>query len=344
MFHRGNAVRFRVLRGFTLVELLVVIAIIGVLVALLLPAVQAAREAARRAQCANNLKQIGLAMHNYHDVFKTLPTGYTNDYGRAINMGGQTYAHHTDSPPNTLRASWAWSAYVAPFLELSAQHDVLGVTRRHAALAMTEPTVREVLQTRVPTLRCPSDDGPILNACGNSHRQPRDVNDVTVQVATSNYVGVNHGHATLNIINDQRDCTGVLFVDSGINFRDVLDGTSNVLMVGERAYRTNHVRCQRRQDNCAAIVFVAGATDPMNHMNRGPGSALGVPGNGINWPSPNSDCGNLWEAKSGFYSHHPGGAMFVFVDGSVRFITENLDLTTFRRLADRQDGNPVTLP
>lgn len=327
-------------RGFTLVELLVVIAIIGVLVALLLPAVQAAREAARRAQCANNLKQIGLAMHNYHDTLKTLPTGYTNDWGMARNFRGQQYAHHTTSPPIRYRASWSWSAYLAPYMELSTQHDVLGVTRRHAALALTDPAVQRVLETPISTLRCPSDDGPRLNTSGD--RRPSDMNDVQHHVALTNYVGVSHGRSTLNIENDQRNCTGVLFVDSEINFRDVSDGTSNVLMAGERGWHSFHARCNRRQINGAAIAFVVAATSEMAHPNRGDAAAVGVAGNGINFPCAIDDCTNLWNVKSGFYSHHPGGAMFVFVDGSVQFLSETLDLTTFRRLADRQDGNPVT--
>jgi prepilin-type N-terminal cleavage/methylation domain-containing protein/prepilin-type processing-associated H-X9-DG protein len=327
-------------KGFTLVELLVVIAIIGVLVALLLPAVQAAREAARRSQCANNLKQIGLAMHNYHDTLKTLPTGYTNDWGLAQDFRGQNYAHHTTSPPVRYRASWSWSAYVAPYMELSAQHDLLGVTRRHAALALADPAVQQLLRNPVSVLRCPSDDGPRLNTSGD--RRPADVNDVRHDVALTNYVGVSHGRGTLDIDNRQNNCTGVLFVDSEINFRDVSDGTSNVLMAGERAWETYHARCSRRQANGAAIPFVIATSNLLNHANRGDSAAVGVAGNGINFPCAVEDCTNLWNVKSGFYSRHPGGAMFVFVDGSVQFLSETLDLTTFRRLADRRDGNPVS--
>ncbi len=113
-------------------------------------------------------------------------------------------------------------------------------------------------------------------------------------------------------------------------------------MVGERGWHSQHARCSTRQMNGAAIPFLAVASDQFAHPNRGDACAVGVAGNGINFPCAVADCNNLWNVKSGFYSNHPGGAMFVFVDGSVHFLSETINLTTFRRLADRRDGNPVS--
>lgn len=225
-------------RGFTLVELLVVIAIIGILVALLLPAIQAAREAARRTQCGNNLKQIGVAMHNYNDTFKTLPMGFTNDYGLAVNYLGQNYSHH--GGPSRWYASWAWSAYVAPFMELGAQHQTLNVTGTWAARSLTSAESQNVLASPVPALRCPSDTGKDPHNSGEY--QPMDSAGTRRYAATANYAGVCDDNSA-NIDNDQRNCSGVLFVDSDVKFRDVVDGTSAVLMVGERCRYRQHMRC-----------------------------------------------------------------------------------------------------
>ncbi len=327
-------------RGFTLVELLVVIAIIGILVALLLPAIQAAREAARRTQCNNNLKQIGVAMHNYHDTFKTLPPGFTNDFGLAQNYQGQNYSHH--GGPSRYYASWAWSAYIAPFVELSSQHEILDVDGKFAAESLLNADARDVLSTPVESFRCPSDTAKDLNTAGGEYR-PAASDGTRYNAASSSYAGVCDDNSA-NIDNRQNNCSGVLFVDSNVNFRDVLDGTSSVLMVGERCRQRNHARCSRMQNCGGAIMYVVGASNQLSHSNRSTCGALGSARNGINWDSTVSDCNNLWNAKSSFHSLHPGGAQFVLVDGSAHFISQDVNLTTFRRLAHRQDGNVAQVP
>lgn len=152
-------------RAFTLVELLVVIAIIGILVGLLLPAVQAAREAARRMQCSNNLKQLGLAHHNYHDAFKTFPPGAIN--GRF----GQS------------RAVWAWCAQLLPFIEQTNLFNSLGVSGTEAAVSLQANP--QLFRQRLSFLRCPSDSGPEWNE--HSFNSVLDSNGTAVLVGERPY-------------------------------------------------------------------------------------------------------------------------------------------------------------
>ncbi len=210
-----SASESRKLRGFTLVELLVVIAIIGILIALLLPAVQAAREAARRSQCSNNLKQIGLALHNYHDTMNVFPPG-------SINGNNEL----------------GWTVFILPYIEQSALYDQVNFnqaargnidstearTRIETYLcpSATQITGRES-QVRRPiasgaryaaasryrsALRCPSDNGP--NSIRTANTEWRNLNDTLDTVALASYAGVADEN-TINIDNDQRNCSGVLF-------------------------------------------------------------------------------------------------------------------------------------
>ena len=193
--------------GFTLIELLVVIAIITILVSLLLPGVQQSREAARRTQCANHLKQIGIALHNYHGSHSTFPPGWVDQ--------NQGYV-----------ANWGWLAYLLPQLEQSALYSGLSVGELSLGQALTIPEHQQRMKTVLPLFRCPSDSGPDLN-----NITPLISDDLrAVDVATANYVGSNGGGNW----SEGDELLGVFGRNSNIEFRDITDGTSNTIVVGER--------------------------------------------------------------------------------------------------------------
>ncbi|MCA9122998.1 MAG: DUF1559 domain-containing protein [Planctomycetaceae bacterium] len=202
-------------KAFTLVELLVVIAIIGILVALLLPAVQAAREAARRMSCNNNMKQVALALHNYHDSFNALPMGWIG-----LNGGtGRTLLSEGDP-------GWGWAAQVLPFIEQTTVGDIVQDT-----LPITHAANDVARQTHLPVYRCPSDantrDFFDLDVAGNP-----------VSIPGANYVGM---FGTLELEDCEMLAPGIqcrgdgpFFHNSSTRFRDFVDGTSNTLLVAER--------------------------------------------------------------------------------------------------------------
>ena len=195
-------------RGFTLIELLVVIAIIAILIALLLPAVQQAREAARRTQCKNNLKQFGVAMHNYHDTNKSFPSGWIQ----------QPTA--TASSVSSWDPGWGWGALILPYLEQGNLHEKLGVTTIEFDLVdgtddgTANPTPET--ETVLAAFRCPSDPGADLNTNRGGH-------------ATSSYIGVN-GSTTPHNFNPGN---GMFWCNSRVRMRDIEDGTSQTFMLGE---------------------------------------------------------------------------------------------------------------
>jgi prepilin-type N-terminal cleavage/methylation domain-containing protein len=284
--------------GFTLIELLVVIAIIAILIALLLPAVQQAREAARRTQCKNNLKQFGLAMHNYHDSLNIFPPGHVQPQGTGVSLWTlcSTMSNGV-AVPDTNARSWGWGTFILPYID---QAPLFNQLKPDGCRMPNEGTLyggAALLQQTLPAYRCPSDNGQAINVYQNNY-------------ATSNYV-----------VSEQIGCADRgwnnvrLGPNGNIKIRDLLDGTSNTLMIGERSLRTEPAG----QRWGAAIIW-----------GRGSGTDAGFKfrGYGINF-KPTVAANNGFGTDNGCIRHmtssqHVGGAHFLLCDGAVRFISENI--------------------
>jgi prepilin-type N-terminal cleavage/methylation domain-containing protein/prepilin-type processing-associated H-X9-DG protein len=310
--------------GFTLVELLVVIAIIGILVALLLPAIQAAREAARRTQCNNNLKQLGVALHNYHDTYRRFPCG------SAQQDGANPPAGDIWNPGNHRKGTPL--VKLLPFVEQTSLYDGLfQMEDVEGQLNALNP------RPQMPPYRCPSD------AYDNVNNPP------------SNY-GMSMGNQTM----PGRSCTlydppsgGNMFGDgpvghgstanpqeiSGVFSRyqwsakmsDATDGTSTTIAIGEI---TPDCGDHHRGGWYNANALWTATTAPINFP-----TCPGVPPGFAGTDGCNAD-GN-WQTSQGFKSKHPGGAQFVFCDGSVHFLGDAVEYRTYQGLGARRDGNPI---
>jgi len=319
VFSKASTRRF----AFTLVELLVVIAIIGILIALLLPAVQAAREAARRSQCSNNLKQIGLAVHNYFDTHKIFPSGII-DTNPNLNSG-------TGEAEN--RNAIAWSALILPFVEQAPLYDQVksqtfncgrNWARDYGGSNDMIPAAEQV----IPAYNCPSDTMEGVN--------PKRRFDGKSPGKT-NYMA-NSGSAAA------MDRRGVFWAGSEIKFRDIRDGTSNTAMVVERTGTTEmgSKSCDGTFCNWNAGLWIGA---------RPIGSA--VPWHtGVNLTDVCSYGGRnavylinrstrTWGPSWSNGSDHPGGLQWALCDASVNFVSETIDMLTYRYLRERQDGKVI---
>lgn len=285
-------------RGFTLVELLVVIAIIGILVALLLPAVQAAREAARRMQCTNNLSQIILAVQNYDMAFRAYPPGSTNKTGPIVNLP-EGYHHN-------------WVSQILPYIEENNtfNHIDFGV----GVYDEKNATVRKVV---MPIFLCPSDGGGY---------QGKDI-------ALTNYAGCQNDVETPIDVNNN----GIFFLNSAVRYRDVTDGASHTIFVGERTLPRNGATSPTDlgwMSGTRATLRNTGQQINSNMPNR-----MGRMGSPQQQEAENTENPDLF--VGGYSSYHPGGANFAFGDGSVHFLSENLDLESLEQLANRADGKLI---
>ncbi len=203
----------RHLRAFTLIELLVVIAIIGILVAMLLPAVQAAREAGRRMSCSNNLRQLGLGMHLYHDSCKSFPPGFM-----AVNHLG------------AVKGGWAWGVFLMPFLEQCPLQERLSPSKYTLSEVITDPELLEMLQTHLTLFHCPSSPiEPLRKFQGGGQ-----------MVSTSNYTCCRGFFSYRGGTHLLKPNDGVLYAVSNTRMRDITDGTANTIALGERTVLTAH--------------------------------------------------------------------------------------------------------
>jgi prepilin-type N-terminal cleavage/methylation domain-containing protein/prepilin-type processing-associated H-X9-DG protein len=326
-------------QAFTLIELLVVIAIIGILVGLLLPAVQKVREAAAKMSCTNNLKQIGLALHNYHDTYLKFPAGY-------VDSNSST----TSTPDNDLGPGWGWGAYILPYIEQDNVYRQINFSQPigvGANAPMSQQTIK--------MYQCPSD----------GYQQSFTVWPTSVVVAHGNYVGCNgwvecFGNAGGNY-NPSLDGgsaedgdgansgtglagDGLFYRNSKNRFADVTDGLSNTVIVGERcaahspATWTGAVTGGR----CPAWMCTTPWTTPYTAQASAPNTGNGtaydnadydealVLGHGNLTHLPNAD--SPFFDPDTFWSMHTGGANFLFGDGSVHFLSSGINPTTYQAL------------
>ncbi len=331
-------------RGFTLIELLVVIAIIAILIALLLPAVQQAREAARRTQCKNHLKQLGLAMHNYHDVHNQFAANGMSGWGAQFYKGSNLTMMLPYIEQAGLYSSINFSSPGADWW--CSPNSSLGVTPAQGLAQVW-------MQAKISILRCPSAQTPptigegwggdwnqsTSNYAPSMGAQRMDAGNGCTQYGPGSVeqLGNNNGYFNDGASghgnsSDPGQISGPFSrLGFAAKFGQIPDGTSNTIMMGETlpehecsdhgwygAFTTNNL--------WFATTAPVNFRTCSNRPNRYPGL-----------------CGqdNSWSTSRGFRSDHIGGAQFVLCDGAVKFISENIDYGTYQRLGSRRDGQPV---
>jgi len=306
-------------RAFTLIELLVVIAIIAILVALLLPAVQQAREAARRSSCKNNLKQLGLALHNYHDTHNVFPPGWVIPRCPGVN----------DAEHRFIRFSPGWGFYLLPQLEQAAIYDLQDFEMAGPCTGtpyeigiLDAPTAANRLRETLSAFSCPSDIKPSTGADS---------------MGTSSYLGIRGNDSRGGQAISFAEGNGMFWANSKCRMRDITDGTSNTFAIGEVSWNQYYSYSTGNQVKRGG--WWAGIrehkTDDLIARSVNADFEL------------NGSHPNISDSNDGFGSLHQGGAQFLLADGSVRFVSENIDsvnasgsdpMGTFQRLGVRNDG------
>lgn len=322
---------FRNRSGFTVIELLVVITIIGLLVAIFLPAVQSAREAARATECRNNLRQMGMGLHSFHATHNVFPSGTVS---RLANPSWTYTPGNTNSFPDEIGPGWSLFALLLPFVEQDPLYQ-----KSRLDLPIMAPENESTRRTSVSLYLCPSDTGPRLidvTTCG-SPPQAGNLPAKLTDAGVCSYVGsLGGGNSTDPNYGAYENLpfNGVFHRNSRIGVKDITDGTSNTIGIGER-------------DSHFVETSWVGVIPTQNPIYRhSPGTLC------FNWRPPITTV--LVHARSGapnapgsspasFHALHRGGCNFLLMDGSTRVITDQIGLTTFRALCTRNNSEIISL-
>ncbi len=287
--------------GFTLIELLVVIAIISVLIALLLPAVQSAREAARRAQCCNNLMQLGIALQNYESSHETLPPGVVGDKGPVLDQP-KGYGH-------------GWLTQLLPHMELKNIYNHFNLN-----VGLYEVENSTTRTSLVKGFLCPSDSG---------------ANRGATNFPLTNYVGCHNGaEAPIDANNN-----GVLFLNSAVGYEDIHDGSSQTIFAGEKL--NDGLGQGWASGTRASLRNTGSAINRQSTPNTVLTGQIVVPAAKGDVSTPADDPATRGQFVGGFSSRHPGGANFLFGDGSVRFLKNTISPSILILLGSRSDGEYI---
>ncbi len=297
-------------RAFTLVEVLVVIAIIGLLVAILLPAVQAARESGRKTHCFNNLKQIGIALVNYHDTYGSLPPGYIS---QPDGNGGE------------LGPGWGWAALLLPQIE---QINIFSVIQFQLAIEkQTSPAAIAARTTTIATYLCPSDT---INPSWMTWTRDSLGNPVApiCEVAAANYVAM-YGSTEPGVDGD-----GLFYRNSSVRFADITDGLAETIAAGERSHFLG-VATWTGAVRDAVLFDDDGDEVGRAHPENSTGMVLGHAGERATPGAASSDVNQ-------FYSFHGPGANFLFMDGHCSFIPTTIDYAMYQAMSTRAGSETIS--